>query len=162
MVSLLISAFLIFAVVYIPVVRYGLFDKLVESFDIDTSHRDELYDIYAEYYQYNPSYMGKGLGWVQNHLKSQEGLAAYDVHNEFLRNYIELGFWGYLFWSFFVFPWIIRCSVKQKIPRSDGIVMGSMVYAAILYITENIFFFYTFSITLCVVIMACRQCDDKE
>lgn len=156
-INLLIVCFIAFSFLYIPTVRYGLFERIVEKYHINTSHRERLYNIYTYYYEYNPSYMGRGLGWVQNHLRGQEGIYAYDVHNEYLRNYIELGFWGYIFWTITILPWVLKCSVTYKNPREDGLVAGSMVYMAVLYITENIFLFYTFSITLSVVIMVSRQ-----
>ena len=156
-VNILIVVFLIFAVAYIPIVRYGVFDRIVEVLNIDTSHRDELYDYYFDYYEFDPSFMGQGFGWVQNHIEGQEGLYAYDVHNEYLRNYIELGFWGYIFWILSVFPWVIKQAITNKDQRKDAVIAGGMVYMAILYITENIFLFYTFYMVLSVVIMSCRR-----
>lgn len=160
-INCLIACFLIFATVYIPVVRYGVFSRIVEIFDIDTSNRDDVYDYYFGFYEYNPTFAGNGLGWTQNHMKTQEGLYSYDVHNEYLRNYIELGFWGYIFWMITVFPWILKRSVAGRSPRGDGVIVGSMVYMATLYITENIFLFHTFSLVLCAVIMVCRQYGDE-
>lgn len=155
-VNILIVVFVVFAIGYIPVIRYGVFDRVVEALQIDTSHRNELYDYYFDYYEFNPSYIGQGFGWVQNHIEGKEGLAAYDVHNEYLRNYIELGFWGYLFWVFTVFPWVIKRVISYKDVRDDTIIAGSMVYMSILYITENIFLFYTFFIVLCTIVMSCH------
>lgn len=158
----MIVCFLVFAIAYVPVVRYGVFRTVVERYDINVSNRENLYDTYREYYEYSASYLGKGFGWVQNHVKSEEGVAAYDIHNEYLKNYIELGFWGYLCWILMTLPWMTKRFLTQKNPRSDSTVIGCMIYMAVLYMTENICFCYSFILTLCVILMTVYRDEECE
>lgn len=165
---LLMAVFMLFAFFYIPLIRYGLFDRIVEALHINTSYRNIIYEYYAKYFEFTPSYRGKGLGWVERLVLDEEnfyaGLASVDVHCDYLRLYIELGFWGYLFWSFSVFPWLIKKAVKGAWANEDAVILGVSTAMASLRITENISGLYSAVLGSGIVILQCslNSRDIKE
>lgn len=165
--NFILAGFLVFSFLYIPFVRYGLFERIMEALQISTSHRNEIYAYYAQYYEFGIGYLGKGLGWIQrlrNEVESFEnGLVAINVHCDYVYYYIELGFWGYLFWIFSVFPWVIWCTVKGICVRNDAVIVGISTALALLRLTENVSFLYSAVLGFAVIVMQCvLQSRDRE
>lgn len=136
----------IFALGFVPVVRNGVFDYVVNRFEIDTNHRQEIYEYYKQYYQYDPAYMGQGLGWAADHQRISEEIGdtqgTQGIHNEYIRDYIELGFWGYAFWVLVSFPWLMKMVIRCREARANAVLLASFIALAVLYLTENIRAYY--------------------
>lgn len=154
--------FISFSLIYVPFVRYGLFDNIVQALHINTSARDTIYDLYSEHYEVSPTYFGHGLGWVRNYRRNLEGIEAFNVHCEYVKNYIELGFWGYGLWVLAVIPGILYMTVKRKRRRDDATIIGVLGAYAVLMVAENIFYFYMSSLVMGVIIMACASREIQE
>lgn len=154
--------FIAFSVLYLPFVRYGLFENVVQGLHINTSARDTIYELYSEHYELDPAYRGRGLGWVKNYRRNLEGIEAFNVHCEYVKNYIELGFWGYGIWVLTVIPWILYQTVRRKRWRDDGAIIGILGAYAVLLVAENIYFFYMSSLIMAVMIMASAKEENPE
>lgn len=144
----------IFALCYVPFVRYDYFSKIAESFQIETSGRNLIYEIYAQYYEISPSYTGRGLGWVYNRMSGLEGLEGANVHCDYVRSYIELGFWGYIIWVLIAFSWMFFKLVKCDDKHNDSTIVACLVAMVVLCMTENIHFFFLAQLGLSAVIMS--------
>lgn len=161
---MLTCAFIAFSIIYVPFVRYGLFDNVVQSLHVNTSARDIIYDYYSGYYEVSPSYMGRGLGWVKNYRRNLVGLEAFNVHCEYVKNYIELGFWGYGIWILTAVPGVLFLTVKRrrKRHRDEAVIVGVLGAYSLLMVGENIYYFYMSSLVLGAVIMACAAGETRE
>lgn len=92
-------------IIYIPLVRYNLFEYIGEQLNINLNNRDALFGIVKDRYDFTPTFIGRGFGYIKeylDYLKSMHvkyaGAGAHYIHNDILVYYIELGFWGFLGW----------------------------------------------------------------
>lgn len=123
-------------VLYIAFVRLGGFHFLEEA-GVDTMSRADMYDQVKDEYTFSPAYAGQGMGHLSYHLTRQADLWENAIHNDFLQFYIDLGFWGYIFWllSLTVLRfWYFGGNKKME----SGILAFSMTcYILILSSTDN-------------------------
>ncbi len=82
---------------YIALIKMDAFEFL-EKAGVNTSGRVEIYNAVDKFYEFNPSFLGNGIGFLTYQLNTfiKVGVAA--VHNDFLQHFIDLGFWGYIIW----------------------------------------------------------------
>ena len=135
---------------YIAWVYNGLFDWL-EAIGIKTSGRNWLYGQIKDFYHLSPAYFGKGAGFVATSFSNGTFNASEfigDIHNEYLRQYIEYGFWGFLVWI-----WLYTVNrVKYFFGKGESAMekrRGTLAFALIMvncvmFMTENsLYYFYT-------------------
>ncbi len=94
--------FLSFAVValliaYIALIKGDAFE-LLEKAGINTSGRVEIYNAVDEFYEFSPTFLGNGIGFLTYQLNTFMNVDVASVHNDFLQHFIDLGFWGYIVW----------------------------------------------------------------
>lgn len=155
-----IIIFTLYSFFVIPFIRYGLFTRIVDALNIDTSARTRIYAYYEQYYTFTPFYTGRGLGWIQRLMAEAErfnvGLQSVNVHCDYVRFYIELGFLGYLVWMLTAFPLLLKKTVGEKSPVDDAVILGVCVAIAMLRLTENISQLYSATLGIGIVIIQCR------
>lgn len=125
--------------IYIYIIRSGFLDVLVLKFDINTMSRIQAYNYFNSYYTLSPDYWGTGVGFVMMHLKGlgQELHSIGDLHNDILKMYIELGFFG--FFGFFINMIIFQTNRLLKMHYKVGIIYFTiLIYTLILCFTDNI------------------------
>lgn len=134
--------FPILAFAYVAAVHFGLYDYL-ESLGLDFNYRAEINRYWGQYATMSPLFFGNGTGWVENlfqmwnsgQLKAP-AMGAYISHNDYLRNYIELGMVGFFIWCY------LRCNYQVKkafdiLGEEGGILALSMIiYMAITWIAD--------------------------
>jgi len=135
-VRLLILALIAYSFLIIPLLGGGILEKFANSLGIDSKSRFELYRYYADYYEISPLYGGRGIGWVDDFVRNTGGvfgeyLSANPVHNEYIRSYIELGFWGYIGWILSFFPWVLNKMAKTEDRDGSAAVIGCVVFMAV-------------------------------
>lgn len=88
---------------YVYLIKSGMFFRVIYSLGINTMQRDTLYKAMNYYYDFSPTFLGKGSGftskWLDNNwmnINIYGATSALGLHNDFLRHYIELGFFGFL------------------------------------------------------------------
>lgn len=154
-----VIGFLVCAFLYIPLIRSGLFNRIMEALQINTSSRTRIYNYYRQYYEFSLTYPGRGLGWTHRLVTSAErfnvGLQSVNVHCDYVKHYIELGFWGYLLWMALVFPWVIKKTMKGKSVTDDAAILGVCTALALLRLTENISYLYSAALGMGVIIIQC-------
>lgn len=82
---------------YIAIIKMGAFE-LLENAGINTSGRVEIYNAVDEFYNFNPGFLGNGIGFLTYQLNTFMEVDVASVHNDFLQHFIDLGFWGYIVW----------------------------------------------------------------
>jgi len=82
---------------YIALIKMDAFE-LLEKAGIDTSGRVEIYNAVDKFYEFNPSFLGNGIGFLTYQLNTFMNTGVASVHNDFLQHFIDLGFWGYIIW----------------------------------------------------------------
>ncbi|MDD3333910.1 MAG: O-antigen ligase family protein [Eubacteriales bacterium] len=164
--------FIIVCWAYLFTIKYGLFDWFTETFNIDTMSRTGLYHFISDYYELTPTYRGNGLNYLYTLLVSLKdagidgisGITA--IHNDLLRQYIELGFWGYFLWllyELYVRPrWLLE---RHGFFAAEMYVLLS-IYMFFTYFTDNTIYYYHSAFIYRLVPLACaqyfhQQNDDK-
>lgn len=151
---------------YIWLVRSGTLDVLISMFGVNTSGRDIVYDNLMDYYTFDPGFLGTGLGYITKSLQTGElflGIGVTDVHNDFLRQYVEQGFWGYLVWLISMFIWRIYYFSKRNAMLGTMALINS-VFCFCCYFTENIYFLFYANTCMALLMMsyAFEEMVEKE
>lgn len=103
MTALLSVLLILFGFCYIIGCYYGVMDWL-ESIGVNTMSRARFFKELRPYYEMGVGYFGKGAGFVSRTMGQGQmvgaidGYQPLDIHNDYLRQYIELGFCGYFVW----------------------------------------------------------------
>lgn len=147
---------------YIILVSNNLFDWL-ELQGVATSGRDFLYAALREHYEISPTYIGRGIGYVAMSFINgvidinRGGFQFGDIHNEYLRQYIDCGFGGYLLWL-----WLyIAFRVKHFFGKGEtaeekrhGLLAFSMVVLyCVMFMTENCLYYYYATVIMSATVM---------
>ena len=82
---------------YIALIKADAF-ALLEQVGINTSGRVEIYNAVDKFYEFHPSFLGNGIGFLTYQLNEFMTVNVGAVHNDFLQHFIDLGFWGYIVW----------------------------------------------------------------
>lgn len=147
---------------YIILVYNGLFDWL-ETIGISTSGRNLLYDRIRDFYSVSPGYFGKGAGFVARAFEngvfdtSLNGFSVGDIHNEYLRQYIDYGFWGFLIWFWLYTANRIKhfCHTGTDAleNRHGCIAFTLLIVNCVMFMTENCLYYYYSTMVLATTIM---------
>ena len=120
--------------------------------------RDKLWSLPNDYYQLSPLWKGLGLEAVDGLITSwyRAGLitSTFPLHNDILRTFIELGFWGFTFWSavqYILYPifWM-----KHYDTETGLLYMAILCYMSVTYLTDNTAFYFWSSIGLRLIPMS--------
>ena len=84
-------------IAYIALIKMDAFE-LLEKAGINTSGRVEIYHAVDKFYEFSPSFLGNGIGFLTYQLNTFMNVGVASVHNDFLQHFIDLGFWGYMIW----------------------------------------------------------------
>lgn len=121
---------------YIAIIKGGAFELLEEA-GINTSGRVEIYNAVDEFYEFDPAFLGNGIGFLTYQLNSFMNVGVASVHNDFLQHFIDLGFFGYILWL--VAMTLIRVWHFGKKGNVDGAIISFMliVYLIVVSSTDN-------------------------
>ena len=133
----------IICIVYVSLIVSGAFVDFLKNAGIDMMGRDTIYDYFRQFAYFSPSFMGKGVGFVGRQFDYTTRADLYNMvsiralHNDFFKMYIELGFFGFLAWTFW---WLVK--VPQIIQNRYSIkkafvCLALILYAFVLYTTDN-------------------------
>ena len=159
----------IICLAYVSLIVSGKFVTLLQSLGIDMMGRDIIYAYFRKFTTFAPTFMGKGVGFVGRQFDYTTRADLYHMvsiralHNDFFRMYIEIGYIGFIVW---VFWWMIKMS--QIIQKRYGvkkafICLLFILYAFILYTTDNAESYTNFQMLLSAIItyISCFYVDNK-
>ena len=167
--TLIITALciVVFCYYYIEIIQKGIFSQFCIDHDIELNGREKIYDFISQYYKVSPSYLGKGYEFCVHLLKSMRNtkdqvVAINAVHNDILKMYVEMGFWGFFLWImvYYVYQthWFIsRCGEKVAV-----CFMAINVYMLVTYLTDNTMFYYWSSMVIRMIPMSFFFAPVKE
>ena len=121
---------------YVALIKMGAFE-LIEKAGINTSGRVEIYNAVDKFYEFNPGFMGNGIGFLTYQLNTFMNVDVASVHNDFLQHFIDLGFWGYIVWL--ASMTLLRvCYFGRKGNVENGIIVFMLIiYLVIVSSTDN-------------------------
>ena len=161
--ALCLGAGMIFcSFMYIAGIRMGLFRYLQERLGINAMGRVQMFANLEPYYDISITYMGKGTGferfvdWASGVVYDTPRRTIMQIHNDFLRMYLNIGFTGYLVWMWGYVIVRLRYWFRQGGKRAGCLFLGICVYCFVLYATDNTVY-YPYTMLACALVpMSCR------
>lgn len=137
------TGLVIAAFAYVVMVKYGILDWIVETFNINTMGRMILYRFICQYFEFSITYLGYGIGFVNRLFQSRieagnpvfAGIEA--LHSDILLRYVELGFLGFSFWIIYEIILVPLWFFKRADSLSGVLVMGISIYYYLTCFTDN-------------------------
>lgn len=168
--SLVISIiFITLQYIYVYLIRSGTLYQIISSLNIETMARATMWSHLPGVYQFSPLFLGRGVGyvskWMDNnwHTLGIIGLTqTTGIHNDVLKYYIELGFWVfgiYLFWILYYNTFKIKKELDNK---SALIYYIMMVFQILCWFTDNVSGYHTFLFPLYLIIFSMIRDTAKE
>lgn len=123
---------------------------------INVMGRDNLYRFFRPYYNFYPSFFGRGSGFTAKLLLSGvqvvEGTinTAAAIHSDILRVYIEYGFIGSILWYGYYLLYL-PSRFKKKDFMHGEVVFACTLYAFVIYITDNSTYYTLFQILYMII-----------
>lgn len=145
-------ALVIFAYGYLILIKKGYYGVIMSELGIDTMSRDVVYDYYRNFFEFSPTFLGRGLRFIyvyasqtddRIHVTRDIIIKVINAHNEYMTYFIELGFWGFIFWM-----WSNSWHKFNAFRREFGwegmtFTLMVVVYSFISYATDNTFFYFS-------------------
>jgi hypothetical protein len=121
---------------YVAIIKMDVF-TLIEKAGIDTSGRVVVYQAVDKFYEFDPAFLGNGIGFLTYQLSTFMNVGVSAVHNDFLQYFIDLGFWGYILWLISIT--LIRvCYFGAKGKTENAVItLALTVYLVIVSSTDN-------------------------
>ena len=121
---------------YVAIIKMNVFE-LLEKAGIDTSGRVIVYNSVDKFYEFSPSFLGNGIGFLTYQLSTFMDVGVTSVHNDFLQYFIDLGFWGYILWL--ISMTLVRVCYFGSKGKTDNAIMvfALTVYLVIVSSTDN-------------------------
>lgn len=145
-------------ILYIGILSSNDADMIIETLGINTMGRSEIYSMMRAFYEFSLVYLGKGLGYISYSIGSGlidvGSLSRGDIHNDLLRQYIELGMMGYVVWLLTFYYWRVKEFIKKTDTKVGIFVLSCLGYCFACYMTENMYYRYTANLALNVVILS--------
>lgn len=152
---------------YIAGIRYGLFQFLEEYLQINTMGRVRMFANLEPYYDVSFTYIGRGTGferfvdWASGEVFPTPRQDAMQIHNDFLRMYLNIGFIGYWVW---LWSWLmvrLRYWFRQGGKRAGCLFFAICLYCFVLYATDNAIY-YPYTMMVCSLVPMSFRLDALE
>lgn len=143
---------LVVLILYIGLVRAGIFTYL-EDIGINTSGRDGVYSQLEPYYEFSPTYLGHGMGYIIRLMSTGVDFGVKATHNDFLDTYINLGFFGYFFWLISIL--LVRTKYFGRHGKTQGeiIALCMLIVMVVFSMTDNTMLYPLYNTSFAVIIM---------
>ena len=159
----------ILGAVCVVTIRTGIFQYVMNELNINMMGRENLFAYIDKFYFISPRFLGHGFESIRSILASAgdvkvnftyvSRMAA--IHSDYLRMYIELGFWGFLFWEWFLF--LYMPSKTAEIGKLTFIsYVACTVYLATTYFTDNTAMYFLVSVVYRLIPVQFAVLEAKE
>lgn len=151
-----ISGWIIAAVsiVYIWISVTGVLDLLLIKFSIDMYNRNIIYNYFRSFCEYGPQFLGNGMGFVGRQFEYATRDDLYNMisiralHNDFFKQYIEIGFWGSIVWVFYWIKYFPK-KIENKVgTKAMLICFCLLMYSFITFTTDNTAGYFNYQLHL--------------
>ena len=140
------------AYAYLFLIKQGYYGTVMNWLGINTMSRDAIYNYYSGFFEISPDYLGRGLRFIYTHTSETTDvievsknvvLAVHNAHNEYITYFIELGFFGFIFWLLSN-SWIKLNGIRRRYGwEAMTFTMMVVAYCFITYLTDNTYFYYS-------------------
>lgn len=151
---------MIISFLYIVGIRNGLFQYLEAKLGFDTKGRVTMFANMEPYYDISFTYIGKGMGferfvdWASGKEYQIPRRVNMQIHNDFLRMYMNIGFIGYWIWCFF-YLFVRLCYWFRQGGKDSGCLFLSIsIYCFALYATDNTIYYPYVTIACSLISMS--------
>lgn len=151
---------IVMCLAYIALLYDNRFFELMSTYGINLMGRDNIYGFFLRRTHFSPSYIGWGLSATSKAMEhmtyAELGnlVGARGVHNDFLKIYVEFGFWGYILWLTF-FMIILPLNLFKKFGKmTTTLYMALIIYAFVTYATDNTEGYPVFQVALFMIPLA--------
>ena len=146
---------------YVYAIQSGILKHICYSMGIIGNGRMTMYDRFQDLYKVSPFFLGKGLGNIENILACW-AIPTYDhLHNDLMKFYIELGFWGFLF--FLLSYGITFYLAGRKFGKKSMCGLLAMaVHSMILFMTDNVSIYILYMVPVYSICFAMIVSDQKQ
>lgn len=147
---------------YIAGIRMGLFEYLEAKLGINTMGRVNMFDNLAPYYDINFTFMGRGTGferyvdWASGTIFQTPQRTIMQIHNDFMRMYLNIGFVGYWIWLWGYLVVRIRYWFRYAGKSAGCTFFAICIYCFVLYATDNTIYYPYTMIACALVPMSCN------
>lgn len=157
-VYLLCGAVVAASFLYLCAVHYGLYDYL-ELKGLNTKGRNLIYGHINTLFYIGPGFLGNGLGFSSKswNLPFYSKLFQDAYHNEFLKMYVEMGFWGYFVWIFLHLPFRIWYFIQKRGQACGLMYLATAIYCYITYATDNTYYYYYLNFAVFLIIFGAEE-----
>ncbi len=169
------AALFLGAYAYLFLVKQGYYGTVMNWLGINTMSRDAIYTYYADFFELAPDYLGRGLRFIYTHTSETTEMieasknvmiAVHNAHNEYITYFIELGFFGFIFWLWSN-SWIKLNGIRRRYGwEAMTFTLMVVVYCFITYLTDNTFFYYSINyvgfVTSGVAVISSRKAEVYE
>ena len=159
------------AFAYIYLIYSGAVEAFCWGANINTNGRVEMYSRMAQEAEFSLTYLGKGLGMVEQLLEHWNILTYVNLHNDLLKFYVELGFMGFLLYLI-SYGVMFHLTEKKFNESKMSFLLVLSVYTMMMFTTDNVSIYMLYLVPLYSVFFAVlasekakpeeRVCDDKK
>lgn len=149
---------ILFFLVFLYCVRYGIISRLLNSVGVDMMGRDYLWSMANPYYEFSVTYLGHGFEYVDTIISQwyDAGLInqPFPFHNDILKVFVEMGFPGFLLWSgiqYVLTPLFWQHYADQQ---TTLLYLCELGYMTVTYLTDNTAFYFWSTMALRLVTLA--------
>lgn len=159
LIVILSIAVVMILIFYIAIIKLDAF-ALLEKAGINTSGRVGIYNSVDEFYEFDPRFLGNGIGFLTYQLNTNMNIGVASIHNDFLQHYIDLGFWGYIVWLLCMT--LVRVWYFGKNGKTENAIITFMltIYLIIVSSTDNTMNYPLLTGVLAILMMGCGY-DEK-
>ena len=163
------------AYAYLLLIKQGHYGTVMNWLGINTMSRDAIYTYYADFFELSPDYLGRGLRFIYMHtsettevIKTSNNavISVHNAHNEYITYFIELGFFGFIFWLWSN-SWIKLNGIRRRYGwEAMTFTMIVVAYCFVTYLTDNTYFYYSINyvgfITSGMAVISSRKAEVYE
>lgn len=155
---------------YISLTASNELVQLLTSRGIGLMGRNIIYNYFRQFCDFSITFLGRGVGFVGRQFDYTSAADLYNMaairalHNDFMKLFIELGFWGFTIWCIM---WLIR--IPKKIMNKYSIdtaysIFLLIIYSFITYTTDNTegYFNYQMYLTMLISVIVITFLNQKK
>ena len=141
------------AFVYLILIRSGMFVQLADRYGINLMGRGTIFKSYDKFYEISPFFMGNGIRFIYHYGETHGTIET--IHNVFLGQYIELGFFMWFVWMWYDLYFRVKWAAKRYSYQAVEFLFISCVYVFVTYITDNTYFHFPINVTYMMIALVC-------
>lgn len=165
------TAGILVAILYVSMSTSTKLVSILSEYGIDMMGRDIIYRYFRQFCEFSPTFLGKGVGFVTRQFDYTTSADLYNMvsiralHNDYMKVFIEIGFFGFIFWVWYWIKYIPKIIGKKVGVGSMVVSFLLIIYAFVTYLTDNTAGYFNFQLHLAMLItsIACGytkyKCD---